>query len=605
VDPSDALATLLMTAGLPIQRIPLGLAARAALWRDHLVGKRVLLLLLDDAVSSDQVRPLLPGDGSCLVLLTSRRHLAAMDDAHTISLNALPQLEAAELLVRLAGRPGLDSGDDAVIQIARLCGYLPLAVGMLARQLHHHPAWTCARLAADLAAARNRLDLMHAEDQSVSAAFDLSYQDLSAEQRRLFRYLGLHQGSDIDAYAAAALGGTELAVARRNLEAIYDQYLLSEPTQGRYLMHDLMREHARALTVSEDQRRDADQAVGRLLDYYERAAQAADRLMTRYTRPDPASRLRPDLPAGAAPAAPAPAAPAAIPALRDDLQALSWARAERASLLAGLDQATEAGQHARVVALTAALAALLRHDGPWAEAITRHHSAIAAARHIGDQLAQAAALADLGDLLRATGDSRGAALALDDALGRYTDLGDRLGQANTMTDLAALHATTGDYRAAVGTAQQALDLYRDLGDRLGQARSLSFIGYARCRAGQDHEAVPPLEDSLGLYRDLGNRLGLASTLNYLAVARRGTGHLDHAAATLEAALAIHRDIGNRSGQASVLVDMGGLRRETGDYQGAAQALAAAMEILHEIDNPNLLSEAHSEMAALHRVRSAR
>ena len=100
-------------------------------------------------------------------------------------------------------------------EITRLCGYLPLAIGMLARQLHHHPAWTAAGLAAELAAARDRLELMHAENLSVAAAFDLSYQDLTAGQRRLFRRLGLHPGPDIDAYAAAALDGTSLAAARR------------------------------------------------------------------------------------------------------------------------------------------------------------------------------------------------------------------------------------------------------------------------------------------------------------------------------------------------------------------------------------------------------
>ena len=100
-------------------------------------------------------------------------------------------------------------------EITRLCGYLPLAIGMLARQLHHHPAWTAAGLAAELAAARDRLELMRAENLSVAAAFDLSYQDLTAGQRRLFRRLGLHPGPDIDAHAAAALDGTSLAAARR------------------------------------------------------------------------------------------------------------------------------------------------------------------------------------------------------------------------------------------------------------------------------------------------------------------------------------------------------------------------------------------------------
>jgi len=146
VDPAEALASLLLTVGVPVQQIPPGLETRTALWRDRLAGRQ-LLLVLDDAADSEQVRPLLPGAGESLVLVTSRRHLTALEDAKAISLGTLPPEEAAALLVRLADRPGLSRQDTAAGEIAQLCGYLPLALGMLARQLHHHPAWTPADLA--------------------------------------------------------------------------------------------------------------------------------------------------------------------------------------------------------------------------------------------------------------------------------------------------------------------------------------------------------------------------------------------------------------------------------------------------------------------------
>ena len=217
-----------------------------ALWRDQLVSLR-LLLVLDDAVGSEQVQPLLPGAGDSLVLVTSRRHLTALEDATAISLDTLAPGEAAALFVRLAARPGLSLDDAAVGEIIRLCGYLPLAIGMLARQLHHHPAWSLAGRAAELAAERDRLELMATENVSVAAAFDLSYQDLAADQQLLFRRLGLHPGTEFDGHTAAALDGTGLAAARRGLEVLYDQYLLAEAAQGRYRMHDLIRQHARAL----------------------------------------------------------------------------------------------------------------------------------------------------------------------------------------------------------------------------------------------------------------------------------------------------------------------------------------------------------------------
>ena len=156
VDPADALASLLLAVEVPAAQIPPGLEPRSALWRDQVAG-RPLLLVLDDAAGSEQVRPLLPGSGRSLVLVTSRRHLSALDDATAVSLDTLPPGDAAVLLVRLAGRAGLDTGDPGVRDLARLCGYLPLALGMVARQLRHHPAWSAAARAAELASARDRL----------------------------------------------------------------------------------------------------------------------------------------------------------------------------------------------------------------------------------------------------------------------------------------------------------------------------------------------------------------------------------------------------------------------------------------------------------------
>ena len=204
MDPADALASLLLTAGVAAAQVPPGLEARAARWRDHVAGKKTLLLL-DDAASHEQVRPLLPGTAGSLVLVTSRRRLTALEDATVISLDTLPPEEAATLLARLAARPGLHAGDAAVGEITRLCGYLPLAIGMIASQLRHHRTRSAARMAADLAAARDRLAMMHAENLSVAAAFGLSYADLTPAQQRLFRRLGLVPGPDFDAHAAAAL----------------------------------------------------------------------------------------------------------------------------------------------------------------------------------------------------------------------------------------------------------------------------------------------------------------------------------------------------------------------------------------------------------------
>ncbi len=586
VEPGDALASLLLTAGVAAAQIPPGLEARMALWRDRLAGRQ-LLLVLDDAASSEQVRPLLPGSGGCLVLITSRRHLTALEDAATISLDTLPPGEAAALLVRLAARPGVSPADPAVAELTGLCGYLPLAIGMVARQLHHHPAWSLGGRAAELAAAVDRLELMATENLSVAAAFNMSYADLTGERQRLFRRLGLHPGADIDGYAAAALDGTNLAAARRGLEALYDQYLIAEPTQGRYRLHDLIREHARALAGRLDRDGDRDGATARLLDYYQYTAARADPLIARQARSRPA-------PADGA-------VPAAVPALADREQALGWARAERASLLACLDQATGTGQHARVIALTAGLAGLLRRDGPWADAITRHTAAIQAARHLGDRLGQANALNDLGDVRRRTGDYPDAAQVLEQALGIYRDLGDRLGQANALSNLGAARRDMGDYPAAAQAEEQALGIYRNVGDRLGQATALRHLGYVRRMTGDYPAAVQALEQALGIYRDLGDRLGQAIALRYLGDVRRRTGDYPAAYQALEQALGILRDLGYRLGQAAALGRLGELRRLTGDYPAAAQLAEQALGIFRDLGDRGGEAEALNETGTMYRI----
>ena len=583
VDPADALASLLLTAGVAAAHIPPGLEARTALWRDRL-AERQLLLILDDAAGSEQVRPLLPGSGGSLVLVTSRRHLSALEDAVAVSLDTLPPGQAAALLVRLAARPGLSPEDPAVGDITGLCGCLPLAIAMVARQLHHHPAWTAAGRAAELAAAASRLELMETEDLSVAAAFDLSYADLTTAQQRLFRRMGLHPGTDIDAYAAAALDGTDLSAARRGLEALYDQCLLTEPATGRYRMHDLIREHARVLASRLDPGRDRDQATGRLLDYYQDTAAQADALISRHTRPVPA-------------AAPGPV-PAAVAGLASQQQALAWARAERGSLLACLDHATATGQHGRVIALTAALAGLWRSDGPWAEAITRHTAAVHAARHLGDRLGQAGALCDLGHLRRMTSDYPAAVQVLNRALAIYRELDNRLGQANALFDLGPIRWLTGDHRAGVQNLERALAIYRDLGDRSGQANVLSYLGSGRTMIGDYPGAARAHTEALDICRDLGDRAGEAEALNELGAVRWCTGDYPGATQLVEQALGIFRDLGDRPGHAEALYYLGGLRRQTGDYLAAIQLLDQSLGMLRDLGDRRLQANALSHLGVV-------
>ncbi|MQY10230.1 Regulatory protein AfsR [Streptomyces sp. RB5] len=588
VDPEDALASLLLTVGVAAGQVPPGLQDRMALWRDRLAGQR-MLLILDDAVSSEQVLPLLPGTGASLVLVTSRRHLSALDEATAVSLDTLPAGEAAGLLIALAGRRDLRADDLGVAEIIRLCGYLPLAIGMVARQLRHHPAWTAAGRAADLAAAVDRLELMATENLSVAAAFNLSYEDVDEGQQRLFRRLGLHPGPEADAYTAAALDATTPAEARRGLEALYDQNLLTEIAPGRYRMHDLIREHARALAVRDDSAEDRERAVDGLLDYYQHTAARAEALIAR--EPRPGSAVAPG------------AIPAGVPALSGREQALAWARAERAGLLACLDHAAGTGRHARVVALTAGLAELLRRDGPWAEALIRHQAAVEAAHRLGDRLGEANMLHDLGTVWRLTDQCEAAARAQEQALAIYRDLGDRLGEANTLHELGDVRRMTGWYPAAAQNLEQALGIYRDHGDRLGQANTLHDLGNVRRLTGEYPAAAQHLEQALGIYRDHGDRLGQANALIPLGDVRRLTGDYPAADQAMEQALGIYRELGDRLGQANALLFLGVVRRVTGEYPAAAKALEQALDVHRDLDNRYGLANTLNETGHLYRATS--
>ncbi len=566
VDPADALASLLLTAGVPAAAIPPGLEARAGRWRDQLAGKRVLLLL-DDAAGHEQVRPLLPGTAGSLVLVTSRRRLAALEDATAISLDTLPPGEAGVLLARLAARAGIGATDPAVGEITRLGGFLPLAIGMLASQLRHHPAWSAADLAAVLAGARDRLELMRAEDLSVAAAFDLSYADLTSDQRRLFRRLGLHPGPDIDAYAAAALDGTSLATARRGLAGLYDQHLLSEPAPGRYQLHDLLREHARALAAADDPA-ESDEPVGRLLDYYLHTALAASQRITIQMTPIP------PVPAGRQ--------PAFVPQLSTPQQAAAWLETERANLHAAVDCAAACGRFQHAIAIPAAMADFLDTRGHWDQAAALDQTAITAARQAGDRAGQAGALTSLCSIQGSTGDYRAAAASATRALALYRDVGDRAGQANALNNLGIVQRWGGDHQAATASCRQALELFRDLGHRYGQGDALTELGALQAQTGNYAAAAESLQQALALYRDVGDRAGHGGALVNLGAVQVETGDYAAAAESLRQALALFRDIGHRFGQADALRHLGTVQRLTGDYPAAAASHQQALEQFRDI-----------------------
>ena len=587
VDPAEALATLLLTTGVAPQQIPPGLEARSATWRGHLAGKKVLLVL-DDATGSDQVRPLLPGAAGCLVLVTSRRRLTGMEEAAPVSLGTLPPGEAADLFVRLGGRSRLQPTDAAVAEVTGLCGYLPLGIRLVAAGLCHHPVWTVADLAAELANARDRLAALRAEDVSVAAAFDLSYQDLTAGQQRLFRRLGLHPGADIDAYAAAALDGNDLQATRRRLGELYDHNLLGEPARGRYRLHDLLREYARARAA--DDAADNQAAIGRLLDYYLHSAVAASRhIAWRISVADPPSP---------------PHRPAWAPELRTEEEAIAWLRTERPSLHACVDYAAAHERRVHAIQIAAAMSDFLHGQGHWNEAIVLAEAALTAACMTADRASQAGALCNLGIAQGLVGDYPVAAMSHAQALGLFRDLGDCRGQAWALNQIGIVQRLTGDYPAASASQAQALRLFRDLGDRHGQAWALNNLGTVQLLTGDLPAATASQIQALQLYRDLGDRQGQAWALNNLGAIQQATGDYPAATASQAQALRLFRDLGDHRGQAWALNQLGIVERPTGDYPTATASLTQALQLFRDLGDRHGQAEASINLGELLSLSSA-
>lgn len=272
--PLAALETLLRALDVPAGRIPADLDACAALWRAELATRSVLVVL-DDAAGLAQLRPLLPGTARTRVLVTSRRRLVGLDSGTGVSLDVLPEADAAALFAGVLGdERAADTG--AVRDVADRCGYLPLAIRLAAARLRARPSWTVRYLAERLRGRGWPLAELEADDAGVAAALAPSYDHLDPAARRLFRLLGLHPGPDFDAPAAAALAAVTVPEAERLLEDLVDDHLLRQSTAGRYRFHALVRRHAHTAALAEEPESGRRAALRRMVDFSRRGTRAPD-----------------------------------------------------------------------------------------------------------------------------------------------------------------------------------------------------------------------------------------------------------------------------------------------------------------------------------------
>ena len=568
---ADALAGFLRSLGVPGQDIPPGEDECAARYRSLLAGKR-MLVVLDNAGSADQVRPLLPGTHASTAVVTSRDALAglvARDGATRLDLDLLPMADAVGLLRALIG-PRVDAAPNAAAELAAQCCRLPLALRVAAELAIRHPGVPLAELTGELADLRKRLDLLAAGGDhrtAVRAVLSWSYQHLDADAARTFRLLGLHPGPGFEPYAAAALTGMTAERARQVLDVLARAHLIHVASLRRYGMHDLLRAYAREL--AEKDGGGEHQALTRLFDHYlHTAAAAMDTL-------HPADRhWRPRIPTPATP----------VPPVTGAAAARGWLDAEQATLVAVTVHAAEHGWSAHATQLSDTLFRYLDYGGHYPEAVIIHSRARIAARQVGDSVAEAAALNALGLVAFHQGRYQQSASHLESALALFRQTGDSTGQARVLSNLGVVSYLQGCYAEASGWWQQSLAVHRENGDQAGEATALVNLGLLDMRQGRYQQASARLLNSLALARTTGNRATESTALVNLAEVSLRQGAYQHAAGQLQQALCLSRETGDRNHEASALTTLGEVCQQMGRYEQAVGHLQQALSLSRKAGN---------------------
>jgi DNA-binding SARP family transcriptional activator/Tfp pilus assembly protein PilF/CheY-like chemotaxis protein len=569
--PAEAIRGFLDALGVPASRIPPSLDTQAALYRSTLAGKRILIVL-DNARDAEQARPLLPGTATATVVVTSRNQLAglvAADAARPITLDLLTPGEAGELLARRLGPARLAAEPQAAKDIVTRCARLPLALTIAAARGATHPSFPLTALAAELAEASDRLDILTSGDPAtdVRAVFSWSYQALTAAAARLFRLLGLHPGAEISAAAAASLAGQPLTAIRPQLAELTRANLVTEHAPGRYTCHDLLSAYATNLTHGTDPEQVRRAAIGRLLDYYAQTADAAERLLNPERDPIPL---------------PLPETRSAQ--VSDQKQAKAWLAAEHSALLAALRLAADTGFDTHAWQLAWALDTFVDRRGHLTDLAAAWQTALRAAERMDHPAAQAYAHCYLAITYARLDDYPAARSHLTPALELSTRAGDLLGQAQAHQCTAGIAVREGRLGEALQHAKQSLTLHQAAGHRRGAANSLNNLGWCHAQLGDYPEALSYCEQALTLQQELGDRAGEASTWDSLGYAHHRLGQHPEAADCYRHALDLYQDIGHRYEEAATLSRLGDAHHTAGNTAEARAAWHCALEIFTDLDH---------------------
>lgn len=551
LSPFQAQGDLLAAAGIPGEEIPMVPAGRAARWQSYMRGRR-MLLVLDNAVSSEQVRELIPAFCDSLVLVTSRPRLTGLDGAEWLSVGALPELDSHQILRDTLGAERVEREPDAARELLRLCGGLPLAVRIAAARLANRPRWTVQRLVERLRDHNRRLDELTSEGRGVASALLLSYQSMPREQRTAFRLLGHHPGRYLDADEAAALLDTDVLTAEDALEELVDSRLLEAREPGVYALHDLVRSFVQRVAQGERAPEDG-QATERLLDHYLSTAElACDTLFPGRRRVGGADEE-------------------GLP--RDGFahkhRALQWLDHHRESLLAAVDVAYDEGLLHHAARLPRELGFHSSIRGYDASANVALEKGVEASIRLGDRSLARLNLMNLAMGKWRLGQLSGAVARLEEAVDLSRQMEDEHSEAECRARLGQAYNSMGELKRALQLSQEASRRAQKLGFTRLDGSSLSMLSLIQVRLGRFEEAVESAERAVAIFDSIKEVQLSVSALSYLSQAIEGLGRFEEALARIDAALERCQRMNMLSELPLVLARRADVLVRMGDLEGAA------------------------------------
>jgi DNA-binding SARP family transcriptional activator/tetratricopeptide (TPR) repeat protein len=580
--PAEALHRLLQMLSVPAGQIPDAIGERAALWRAHLSRRRVIVIL-DDAAGHDQISPLLPVTGRCLVLITTRRRLPDIPGARTLTLDVLSLDDASTLFRWIAGEGG--SGEaDQVAAVVGLCGRLPLAIQLTAGRIAQDGWVSLGSLIDELSQSPARVGGTGAASPEVIAAFDLSYRGLEPGHQQFFRRLGAGPCLSLSPPAAAALGGCTLAEAEKALDTLLDCHLIAVAPDGEFRFHDLIRGYAAVRAARDDPEEEQQQAVARLLDYYLHTADRADRVLHPFRRRTPVQVTH---------------LPAASPAVATPEDAAAWLASEWRNILQAAHHAGRHGWQQKCADLVHVLADFMEIRAYWDDAITAHTMALQACRDLADPARIAEASLALAVVRQQKGQYEVALPLAEEAATICRLLGDRSGEAESLDQIGLAYQRTARSREALAYFDEARILYRAAPYPRGVADTLSHSGIASWHLGRYPEAHEHLLAALSLYREVGDRRGEAKALNNLGRIHLYSGHHQEALNAYEGSLRIFGEIGGALNQAILCQNIGGIHHYKGSYSEGLAACRQALTIFRGIGDLPDEAEVLNDIGAIY------